>query len=276
MTNYAEVVNSFLKAHLREHGKATARYSPQLLAAMEYSLYNGGKRFRPSLCMHTAETLGVAYEMVLPYAAALEMVHTYSLIHDDLPCMDNDNERRGQPTNHILFGEAVALLAGDALLTEAFSLIASSYFHQSEKGIRLVSALARAAGSSGMVGGQAMDMGFGVDRNSIESVVLAHKGKTGALIAAAVEGAGILAGLATEQTEALRIFGENLGLAFQIKDDLLDNETAPNTILHHYGDKQAQEYLQRLRLLAQEQLKTLPKGCETLMDFYSYNQERLQ
>lgn len=274
MVNRADDVNRFLKNYFEERSSQIQAFSPKLLESMEYSLNNGGKRFRPSLCLQTAEMLGVKSEYALPYAAALEMIHTYSLIHDDLPCMDDDDERRGQPTNHIKYGEALALLAGDALLTEAFLIVGERYVQTASHGIALVSALARAAGGSGMVGGQAMDMGFGVSMTALENLIFSHRGKTAALIAAAVEGAGIMAGMASEHAATLRRVGENLGIAFQVKDDLLDNETSPNSVLHYLDRKGAEEYLQKLQKESAALLDKLPSGCEQLREFFVYNHER--
>ncbi|MCC6138103.1 MAG: polyprenyl synthetase family protein [Bdellovibrionaceae bacterium] len=274
MVNHAQEVNAFLKSYLETRGPEIQKYSSELLASMEYSLNNGGKRFRPSLCLQAASVLKVDHKKALPFAAALEMVHTYSLIHDDLPCMDDDDERRGQPTNHIRYGEPLALLAGDGLLTEAFVVISQHYVGAGAQGLDLVSALARAAGSSGMVGGQAMDMGLGTPMDSIENLLFAHKGKTAALIAAAVEGAGILSGMKSHEARTLRAFGEKLGLAFQIKDDLLDNETTPNSVLHYWDTVETEKYLLQLHQEAAGLLCELPADCKKLMEFFVYNQER--
>lgn len=275
MIHFADEVNEFLKDYFESRGAEVDMFSPRLLESMTYSLYNGGKRFRPTLCLRAAELLKVDRQRALPFAAALEMIHTYSLIHDDLPCMDDDDERRGQPTNHVQYGEALALLAGDGLLTEAFVIISKHYINDGSKGIALVQALARAAGSSGMVGGQAMDMGFGHPMDSVQNLLLSHKGKTAALIAVAVEGAGILSGMDAAQAALLRKVGERLGVAFQVKDDLLDNETSPNSVLHYWDRTTAENYLLELQKEAAALLDKLPSGCEQLSEFFVYNQERL-
>lgn len=274
MINFADEVNQYLKKYFECRGSDIQKFSPKLLESMEYSLNNGGKRFRPSLCLHTADLLGVERSKVLPYAAALEMIHTYSLIHDDLPCMDNDDERRGQPTNHVRYGEPLALLAGDGLLTEAFTAISENYSAQPAQGVALVRALSRAAGGSGMVGGQAMDMGLGQPMEDLKALLHIHTGKTAALIAAAVEGAGIIAGLGSEHAQTLRFVGEQLGIAFQVKDDLLDNETTPNSVLYYWDKNKAESYLQELYASAQTNIKKLPASCEKLLEFFKYNQER--
>lgn len=275
MKNYTDEVNHYIKKYFETRSSEIGAYSLQLFESMEYSLNNGGKRFRPSLCLHTADALDIPHERVLPYAAAIELIHTYSLIHDDLPCMDNDDERRGQPTNHKRYGEPLALLAGDGLLTEAFTLIAENYSSTPAVGLALVKALSRAAGSSGMVGGQSMDMGLGQSLDSLEALLLVHKGKTAALIAAATEGAGIIAGLETSRVECLRYIGRRLGEAFQIKDDILDNETTPNSVLHYWSKERAEKYLLELRANNQRDFEGLPDSCQKiLLEFFTYNQER--
>lgn len=276
MTSFAKDIDHFLKQYLSRRASEIQNYSPTLLQSMEYSLGNGGKRFRPSLCLCAAEALGVAKEQALPFAAALEMVHTYSLIHDDLPCMDNDDERRGQPTNHIVYGEPLALLAGDALLTEAFLLMSETKLQKQASIGNLVRILSRAAGASGMVGGQAMDMGLGVAMTSDEALLLCHRGKTAALIAAALEGAGVLADLDADQAETLRQFGELLGLAFQIKDDLLDAETTAKSVLFYWGEERAEQFLKDLEVKGQGLLQKLSLVPHDLLDYFKYNYERAQ
>jgi geranylgeranyl diphosphate synthase type II len=190
---------------------------------MHYSLFSGGKRFRAVLLVEAAKSIGYNPEMVLPAACAIEFVHTYSLIHDDLPALDNDTMRRGVATNHIKFGEDIAILAGDALLTEAFYLLSSK--QQSEEPIRLVRAieeLAHAAGVAGMIGGQVVDLeseGKDVDRETLSFI---HENKTGALIKASVRIGALLGGTNDAQLDALTRYAESLGLAFQIVDDILD------------------------------------------------------
>ncbi|MCB0340877.1 MAG: polyprenyl synthetase family protein [Pseudobdellovibrionaceae bacterium] len=216
------IVDDYLR-NLFAGGKWPSSSMNRLFESMKYSLDNGGKRFRPVLCLLTAEMLGVGKERVLPFAAAVECVHTYSLIHDDLPLMDNDDERRGQPTNHIVYGEAMALLAGDGLSTAAFSTIAENYSSDPGVGLELVRVLAQAAGPLGMVGGQAIDIeALGGKVLTVDELTLTHKLKTGALIASAVEGAAVVAKVDAEDRAHLREFGEKLGLAFQLADDILD------------------------------------------------------
>jgi len=195
--------------------------------AMRYSVFGGGKRLRPVLVLAAAEAVGGAPEPLLPVAAALEMIHTYSLIHDDLPAMDNDDFRRGRPTSHRVFGEAVAILAGDALLTEAFGLLTGPEcvsHHDPGRLLAVIQEIAAAAGSRGMVGGQTLDIlseGKGVDAAHLESV---HRHKTGALIRASLRGGALLAGASEGQLRAITAYGEAVGLAFQIADDILNVE----------------------------------------------------
>ena len=192
-----------------------------LFSAMRYSLLAGGKRLRPIFVFDFCRMCGGDWEKAVPFAAAVEMIHTYSLIHDDLPCMDNDDFRRGKPTNHKVYGEAVAVLAGDALLTAAFSFLAKSDF-SAEIRIRAVSVLAECAGELGMVGGQVLDMQSEQRQCTAREVIDIQTRKTGALIQAACM-LGVLAGGGSEQQiSAASQFASHLGLAFQIRDDMLD------------------------------------------------------
>jgi len=200
-------------------------FPPQVHKAMHYSLFAGGKRLRPILTLASTETVGGQISDALPIACSLELIHTYSLIHDDLPSMDNDDMRRGKPTSHKVFGEALAILAGDALLTEAFHLATRPEVMKKVPARRRIQALwhlARAAGSLGMVGGQTMDIltqGQSVDTRTLEYI---HAHKTGALIAASVAVGAIVGGATARRLRSLQGYGEKLGLAFQITDDLLD------------------------------------------------------
>lgn len=227
-----------LKTYLAEKRKivddALAEYLPvpegpkaELAEAMNYSLFAGGKRLRPILCIASAEAVGGNHEDVLPVACALEMIHTYSLIHDDLPAMDDDDLRRGKPTNHKIYGEALAILAGDGLLTDAFEIMSLPALLEKAGGRnfqRVISLIARAAGSHGMVAGQAMDMR--AEGKKIDSSLMGfiHEHKTGALITASVSSGAILGGASEEYLELLEQYGKDIGLAFQISDDILDIE----------------------------------------------------
>jgi len=194
----------------------------RLAEAMRYSLEAGGKRVRPVLCLLACEAVGGRVSEALPGALALEYVHTYSLIHDDLPAMDDDDLRRGRPTNHKVFGEGHAILAGDALLTEAFGVLASADLDPVRRAEALA-LLAEGAGWRGMAGGQALDLeGEKVASYGLGHLQLIHRLKTGALLRAALEIGAVLGGAAPAERQALRAYGEAIGLAFQIQDDILD------------------------------------------------------
>lgn len=193
----------------------------QITEAMNYSLLAGGKRIRPVLMMAVYESFGLSEDDILPFATALEMIHTYSLIHDDLPSMDNDDLRRGKPTNHVVFGEAMAILAGDALLNLAFETALSAPF-DAERKLKAVALMAKASGYLGMIGGQVVDLEGEKRKLSLSELKEMHAMKTGALIRAAAEMGCALSG---KDSGLLSEYAENLGLAFQLKDDILD-ETA--------------------------------------------------
>jgi geranylgeranyl diphosphate synthase type II len=227
-----------LKAYLKEKrsivDEALERVFPEpdgpaadVVRAMRYSLFAGGKRLRPILCIAGAEAVGGEGRAVLPVACALELIHTYSLIHDDLPVMDDDDLRRGKPTNHKVYGEAVALLAGDGLLTEAFRVMSRMDAYKDVKPqavLRVISLVAEAAGYCGMVGGQTVDIQSEGQEVEPALVAFIHAHKTGALIAASVTAGSILGGADEDQVAAMSAYGENIGLAFQIADDILDVE----------------------------------------------------
>jgi len=194
-----------------------------LYESMRYSLFAGGKRLRPVLALATVEALGGDVDAALPVACTLEMIHTYSLIHDDLPAMDDDDLRRGKPTNHVVFGEAVAILAGDALLTQAFEVLGTLDSTGREANmLRIVGELAKASGSVGMVAGQVADMENEGKQADAETMAFIHAHKTGALITAAVRIGALYAGATDAQLAALTTYAERIGLAFQIVDDILD------------------------------------------------------
>ncbi|NLO89659.1 MAG: polyprenyl synthetase family protein [Clostridia bacterium] len=223
-------VKEYLKAKKEIVEKALDLYLPGedaepkiIHEAMRYSVFAGGKRIRPILVIASAEAVGGNEETVLPAACALEMIHTYSLIHDDLPAMDNDDYRRGKPTNHKVFGEAMAILAGDALLTHAFGVITRCSGKVDDSSIMMVlRELSEAAGSMGMVGGQVMDiLSEGKEING-EELQFIHRHKTGCLFRASIRTGAILSGANHEKLAALTAYAEHLGLAFQIIDDILD------------------------------------------------------
>ncbi|MFH0975206.1 MAG: farnesyl diphosphate synthase [Spirochaetota bacterium] len=202
--------------------------SSLLTKAMSYSLLSGGKRIRPVLCIAASEAVGGTEYDVLPAACALEMVHTYSLIHDDLPAMDNDTLRRGKPTCHVAFNEPTAILAGDALLTLAFQIFSSIHTNNSAaKWLKVIHVVSLAAGYRGMIEGQMRDIASENSYISLKELEDMHSLKTGALIEASVESGAILGNGNSEQIEQLKIYAKNIGLAFQITDDLLNVKGDP-------------------------------------------------
>lgn len=210
--------------------------------AMRYSLFAGGKRIRPILAVAAAHAVSDSAHGVEHAAATLELVHTYSLIHDDLPALDNDDLRRGRPTCHKVFGDAMAILAGDALLTLSFEVLSRIEHVSAERRIRLVEELARAAGTAGgMIGGQVNDLEG--ERKNANAVLLdsIHRAKTGALLRGSVRMGGIYAGASESQLEAISLYGEHVGLAFQIIDDLLDVEEPSAALGKTAGKDEAQQ-----------------------------------
>jgi farnesyl diphosphate synthase len=196
---------------------------PTLMAAMRHAVLNGGKRLRPFLVVESALLLGGDAEVAARVGAALECLHSYSLVHDDLPAMDDDDLRRGKPTVHIAFDEATAILAGDSLLTYAFDIIAAPETHLADRHkTELILALARAAGAGGMAGGQALDLASEKHAPDEAGIITLQAMKTGALIRFACEAGAIIAGASAEDRQALKTFGEKIGLAFQLADDILD------------------------------------------------------
>jgi geranylgeranyl diphosphate synthase, type II len=209
--------------------------------AMRYSVFAGGKRVRPVLCVEAARIFSGDVELVLPVACALEFIHTYSLIHDDLPALDNDDLRRGQPTCHKKFGEAMAILAGDGLLTLAFETLAAAPLGAGPR-VEIIRAIASGAGTcDGMVGGQVADIEAERQQATAEMLEYIHRSKTAALICASVVSGGIAGGAAAEDVSRLRAFGNQIGWAFQVTDDILDVEESSEALGKTAGKDQAQQ-----------------------------------
>lgn len=239
-----------------------ANTSSKIVKAMKYSLMAGGKRIRPILCVAAAETVGGQSQDVIRAACAIEMIHTYSLIHDDLPAMDNDEIRRGQPTCHVAFDEATAIMAGDALLTLAFEVLSRMEFIQENNVLNWMSVIhtiSTAAGYKGMIEGQMLDMAGEGHLLSLEDLENMHTLKTGALIEASVTVGAILGNGNFDQIQQLKTYAKNIGLAFQVTDDLLDIEGDPNVMGKNVGSDQARGKSTYPALLGMEQSKQFAK-----------------
>ena len=275
MKEYIEKIEKCLDDFIPENHSAVCE-------AMRYSISAGGKRIRPVLTLEFCRICGCDYEKALPFACAVEMIHTYSLIHDDLPCMDDDDMRRGRPSCHKQFGEDIALLAGDALLTYAFPVIMSAEF-DSDKKVKAAAYLAEKSGFDGMIGGQLMDLqnenSDGVNENDLSNT---DKLKTGALIKAACVLGCIAAGADEKQISAAEEYAENIGLAFQIVDDILDvtadeeqlgkpvgsdKEQGKNTYVTFYGIEQAKNLAAQLSTKAKEALDIFGNEADGLKNF---------
>ncbi len=281
---------SALKDSLRENAALTERAlaaaldrhdsdTESIFEAQRYSLLGGGKRVRAFLVNSVCRTLGGAMEASMPLAAAVEMVHAYSLIHDDLPCMDDDDLRRGKPSNHKVFGYAGALLAGDALLTGAFGVIADARALSDGAKVRAMSLLSSSAGDMGMIGGQVMDLNGEGKRLDFDKLLKLHSKKTGALIRCSALLGCVAAGVDTDSREAKAIadFADKIGLAFQVVDDALDAtateeqlgksvgsdaQSQKTTFLSYYGAEEARLYARRLTNDAKDAVKDIVGGEE--------------
>jgi geranylgeranyl diphosphate synthase type II len=299
MTSAEWQLKPYLQERIQLVETALDRYLPgvdtlpaSLHDAMRYSVFAGGKRIRPVLMMAACEAVGGTPQQVLPAACSIEMIHSYSLIHDDLPAMDDDDYRRGKPTNHKVYGEATAILAGDALLTEAFILLSNPEVFSgvsAEARCEVIHLLARCSGSRGMVGGQVVDMeseGKPIDLPTLEYI---HTHKTGALILAAIESGAIIGGADEQQRRALRRYGEAAGLAFQVADDILDivadqaelgkdvgsdQERGKATYPALLGLDGARERARGLRDLAFSSLEIFDEAAQPLREIASYIVDR--
>lgn len=265
-----------IENHLRRWVGEFPWGDPSLKEAVAYSLLGGGKRFRPVLSLLVMEACGCPLEEALPWAAAIEMVHTYSLIHDDLPCMDNDDVRRGRPTNHRVHGDALALLAGDTLLTESFGQVTVGYEDRPSIVAKLVSLLVESAGARGMITGQVLDLRAtgAIDRENLRRM---HDLKTGRMISAAILGAAWVAEVSESEERLWRSFGDRLGFAFQLADDLLDVEQDgghARSWVSLAGVEQTRALLDKVTTEAMEDLDRLGKSSEGLRQVVMGNRER--
>lgn len=279
-------VDQYLRRYVDELAKALPSRAKGISESVAYSLFSGGKRFRPTLSLLTAKALGISTDKVLPFAAAVEMVHTYSLIHDDLPCMDNDELRRGKPTNHVLYGEAMALLAGDALLTEAWRMMAKAYKQTPEIAVELIDQLTTAAGVSGMIAGQVMDLDVQgrlkklsqAGKLTSSELETLHDLKTGALIKVSVTGVGAIAKVTTDKKQILNDFGHSLGLCFQLSDDVQDyrqEKPEPNSFPGLIGIEATQKLLLETTDQTLQLVQKLGPDTKDLHDLIMYNLKRL-
>lgn len=246
------------------------------IESINYSLDAGGKRLRPILCLAAVEALAKSSEPYLPICCALECIHTYSLIHDDLPSMDDDQLRRGKPTNHMIYGEAGAILAGDSLLTFAFEILSAPQFAadiDDQARLKIIHTIARAIGPLGMVGGQALDIEAEEKEVPFEMLQMIHRCKTGALITASVQTGAILAKANSEQFAALTEYGHTIGLAFQIVDDLLNVESTTEALGKMAGSDAARNKatypaffgVEQTRIMAQKTIEEA-KNCLSTFD----------
>lgn len=281
LKNRAEIIDTALRGYVYK------KDNPQsvIYEAMEYSLLAGGKRLRPVLMIEVCNMVGGNCEEVMPFACAMEMIHTYSLIHDDLPAMDNDDLRRGRPTNHVVYGEAKAILAGDALLTKAFEVAASYKGAYSDRAIRAISMLAQSAGTDGMIGGQIVDL-ESEDRDiSASELKYLHSLKTGAIIRSSCTIGALMGGAGEDEIKAVDEFALNLGIAFQIRDDILDvtgneeelgkpigsdEEEHKNTYVKLFGIERSEELVEEYSNRAKAALECFGEKAEFLLELTDY------
>lgn len=287
--SFQEAVASRMEMLLARVIDQQPKHNSDLLEAMRYSLLNGGKRMRPFLVYAAGEILGIKKENLDMCAIAVECMHSYSLIHDDLPAMDDDDLRRGKPTCHIVYGEATAILAGDALQSLAFDVLANYPAPATTERAQLVGILAKAGGYQGMCGGQALDLSATNKQIALNALHQIHELKTGALISASMEMACAFADLTQEQKAIFKQFAHALGLAFQVKDDILDitadtetlgkpqgsdEEANKSTFPNLLGLKGAQKYLGELHVQAISALDAIPYNTELLRAFSDFVVQR--
>ena len=289
-----------IKELLKEQIKFTDGYLDKYLAekdnpqniiykAMRYSVFAGGKRLRPILMMNTCNMCGGDVNEVIPFACALEMIHTYSLIHDDLPAMDNDDLRRGMPTSHIKFGEAIAILAGDALLNKAFEVVSQYNGNNPQRAIKAMNMLAVSSGTEGMIGGQIVDMESEGKDITLDELKYLHLNKTGAIIRSACTVGALMGGASDGEIKAVDEFAQNLGVAFQIQDDILDvtstleelgkpvfsdEKNEKTTYVTLYGIEKSKEIVKKLSDDACDILSSFGERAEFLVELTKYLTDR--
>ena len=293
LKNYIEIKSQAVNDTLAQMLQ-TSQPDETISKAMKYSLMAGGKRIRPVLCLAASEAVGGRPKDAMRAACALEMVHTYSLIHDDLPAMDDDELRRGKPTCHVAFGEATAILAGDALLTMAFEILASVPFEngdQADKWLQVIQIIASSAGSRGMIQGQMLDIAAEGSQLNVDDLESIHRLKTGALIEASLQCGALLAEADKDQQRLLKTYARNIGLAFQVTDDILNVEGNPalmgkavgtdrlnkkNTYPSLLGLDASKQFAQKLIRLALQALEVFDNKAEPLRALATYIIERKQ
>lgn len=281
---YKDKVEKWIESYFDEKYKRDRSY----VEPMIYSLQVGGKRIRPILMMTTYNMYKENIDDVLPFAAAMEMIHTYSLIHDDLPAMDNDDLRRGKPTNHKVYGEAIAILAGDSLLNEAMSIMFNDCLSGNINKIKAGAIIAKSSGIEGMIKGQIIDINSEGCKISEETLKEMHKNKTGKLIVSSIIAGATLGGASDNEISILKEFGENLGLAFQIKDDILDIEgdskllgksqsdkdNDKTTFVTMYGIEKCKKFCSELTEECYKLLNEIDKNTDKLKDITRFLLER--
>lgn len=285
LKKYTDIVDKQLDKYL------DPKDNPQgiIYEAMRYSVFAGGKRLRPVLMLLTCEMCGGDINEVLPFACALEMIHTYSLIHDDLPAMDNDDLRRGKPTSHKQFGEATAILAGDALLNKAFEVVSQYSGNNSDRAIKAINILAVSSGTEGMIGGQIVDMQSEGRQITLDELRYLHLNKTGAIIRSACKIGAVMSGADSVKIKAVDEFSKNLGIAFQIQDDILDvtgteaelgkpigsdAEEGKNTYVSLLGLQKSKDMSEEYSKKAKQALDIFGEKANTLKELTDYLTDR--
>lgn len=264
INDMVEIINESIESYINFEPS----YHQAIYSSMRYSLFSGGKRLRPIIAIKTFELFSDELDKVLPYASAIEMIHTYSLIHDDLPAMDDDKYRRGKPTNHVVYGEALAILSGDGLLNLAFEIMSNDLFHNTttlddyKKKSRAMYEISKYAGINGMIGGQVVDLFSSAETMNSDKLRFMYEKKTAALFQASSVVGAILGGASDKEVEILREFSLNLGLAFQIQDDILDSAEDANikklTYLSYYNYEKSKEDVIKYSNNAFELLESIP------------------